>query len=57
MAGKVILSIILNDGRTGSDGDEVRIWIHCLLRCEHSPAALLVRNDAEEQPAFLTDEG
>ena len=36
-----------------SDGDEVKIWIHCLLRCEHGPAALRIRNDPEDLPAFL----
>jgi tetraacyldisaccharide-1-P 4'-kinase len=38
----------------GSDGHEVGIWIHCLLRCEHGAAALLVRHDAEELAAFLS---
>jgi len=32
----------------------MRIWIRFLLGCQHSTAALLVRDDAKKLPAFLT---
>ncbi len=36
-----------------SDGDEVRIRIGFLHRCQNGAAALRIGHDAEELPAFL----